>query len=543
MKALHKMARLSKPSQDRSRSKPQLGDSWVVESDGDDETDVPRSMRNSVSGASKTHSRRTDENNKTTPYEPVRRRSSRTDTRLGGEPELIMPSIHEESMDGARGPARKRIIKAERNSRPESSQGYSKEASRDPSTQDKLTKISETTEHILQSIFSYSWDIVCTVLRILKTPISYAIVFFVLFFGLLLLRNFVTTSVYSALSPICRIPGFSLLPLNICKSPVSARYNGENSSPVEFDQLMTVQSKFEEVLEASAGSASLPLDMKRGEISIRDLRQVVSYSRLDSKNELVLEFDGFIETARIASYDLQKFNSHVGRGVDNILSTARWTKRVLDDIAVRDGSRGAVASFVSDKLFWPFQPLKLTENALLDQYIKHTNIVEEEIARLIEEAQALLMVLQNLDDRLDVINGIAVRDGMQAKGSKDEILTHLFTMIGGNRKALGKYDAQLDLLQRVHQYRRSAVAHVSGTMIKLQIMGSELEELRERVGSARLLRDRTDIPLAVHIENIQLGVERLEAGRNHARMLENEHLRKTLDGQRGYDKERLIESR
>ena len=31
------------------------------------------------------------------------------------------------------------------------------------------------------------------------------------------------------------------------------------------------------------------------------------------RNELVLEFDGFIETARIASYDLQKFNSHVGR--------------------------------------------------------------------------------------------------------------------------------------------------------------------------------------------------------------------------------------
>jgi hypothetical protein len=31
------------------------------------------------------------------------------------------------------------------------------------------------------------------------------------------------------------------------------------------------------------------------------------------RNELVLEFDGFVETARIASYDLQKFNSHVGR--------------------------------------------------------------------------------------------------------------------------------------------------------------------------------------------------------------------------------------
>jgi hypothetical protein len=53
--------------------------------------------------------------------------------------------------------------------------------------------------------------------------------------------------------------------------------------PVEFDQLMTVQSKFEEVLEESAGGVSLPMDMKRGEASIRDLRQLVRYSQLHAK--------------------------------------------------------------------------------------------------------------------------------------------------------------------------------------------------------------------------------------------------------------------
>jgi hypothetical protein len=292
---------------------------------------------------------------------------------------------------------------------------------------------------------------------------------------------------------------------------------------------MTVQSKFEEVLEESAGGVSLPLDMKRGETSIRDLRQVVRFSQLHSKNELVLEFDGFIETARIASYDLQKFNSHVGRGVDNILATARWTKRVLDGIAARDGSRGAL------------QSLKFTEDALLDQYIQHTRIVEDEIHRLIAEAQALLLVLQNLEDRLDVIHGIATRDNTHAQLSKDEILSQLWTQLGGNRSKLGKYDSQLRLLQQVGEYRRTAWAHVSGTILKLQAMGAELEELRERVGSAELLRDRAHVPLSVHIENIELGVERLEAGRNQAKRVENEYLRKTLD--RGKEDERLIGSR
>ena len=540
------MARPTRTSQSRSRSKTELGDSWVVESDGDDETDTPSNMRTSTSSASKTHSPKAEEKNQPVSSEPMRRRSSRVDNRPSAEPEFIMPSIHEESLVNVRSPVKRRTLKGERSSRPELRNSNFGDNPENLSTDDKPVSYSEIAGHSLLSILNFLLDITWKVLHILKIPMAYIIAFGIMLWLILgvlvLLKNLMTTSISSALSPICRIPGVSFLHLDMCKLPISMRSDGGNSSPAEFDQLMTVQSKFEEVLEASAGSASLPLDMKRGEISIRDLRQVVSYSRLDSKNELVLEFDGFIETARIASYDLQKFNSHVGRGVDNILSTARWTKRVLDDIAVRDGSRGAIGSFISDKFLAPFQPIKFTENVLLDQYIKHTQIVEEEIIRLIDEAQALLMVLQNLDDRLDVINGIAVRDGIQAKGSRDEILTHLFTFIGGNRKALGKYDAQLDLLQRVHQYRRLAVAHVSGTMLKLQAMGSELEELRERVGSAELLRDRTDIPLAVHIENVQLGVERLEAGRSHARVLENERLRQTMDGRRRSDEERLIES-
>jgi hypothetical protein len=60
-------------------------------------------------------------------------------------------------------------------------------------------------------------------------------------------------------------------------------------------------------------------------------------------------------------------------------------------------------------------------------------------------------------------------------------------------------------------------------------MGSGLEDLRERVGSPELLRDRRDIPLSVHIENIQRGVERLEEQRLNSRKLENDHIRQTLE--------------
>lgn len=215
--------------------------------------------------------------------------------------------------------------------------------------------------------------------------------------------------------------------------------------------------------------------------------------------------------------------------MDSVIATTRWTTRVLDGIQERDASRGSISAFINDRVLAPFQPVKFTESILLDQYIQHTHVVEEEINKLIAEAQALLLVLNNLEDRLEVIHGIATREDMHAKALKDEILSELWTMVGGNRGKLNKMDRQLNLLQQVGIYRKNAYAHVSGTIIRLQAMGAGLEDLRERVGSPELLRDRIDIPLSVHLENIQKGVERLEEGRQNARKLEDEHIRRTLE--------------
>jgi len=117
---------------------------------------------------------------------------------------------------------------------------------------------------------------------------------------------------------------------------------------------------------------------------------------------------------------------------------------------------------------------------------------------------------------------------MHAKALKEEILQELWTMVGGNRGKLNKMDRQLDLLKQVGVYRKNAYAHVSGTIIRLQAMGAGLEDLRERVASPALLRG-VEIPLSVHMENIQKGVERLEEGRQNARKMEDEHIRRTLE--------------
>ncbi|MCJ1273047.1 hypothetical protein MMC21_000836 [Puttea exsequens] len=536
------MARERTPA--RTRPKSQLGDSYVVESDGDDgdsEYSTPYPPGTQADRTRQSPDGAETQMNK----DATRRRSSRTNGRASADPDFIMPSIYEGSVGGSwlgekkKRPRRSPIQGSRKPQVVRADEGRRSYQPQRAAQQDTLFQITQTAMHFVKPILVYVFDVLGGALYTLKTPIIYMVACWLIIGCLVFLQNLFFSSLYSALSPICRIPGASLFNLPMCESPVSVQYAGNEPPPVEFDQLMTVQNKFETVLQESASGVSLPLDMKRGETSIRDLRQVVRFSQLRSKNELVFEFDGFIETARIASYDLQKFNSHVGRGVDNILATARWTKRVLDGIAERDASQGAISWLVNDRILAPFQPIKFTEDAVLDQYLQHTHVVEEEINRLVTEAQALLLILQNLEDRLDVIHGIAIRDNLHAQGGKNEVLSQLWTMLGGNRNKLGKFDSQLRLLHEVNTYRQNAIAHVSGTLVRLQNIGAELEELRERVGGVELLGNKAGVPLCVHIENIEMGVERLERGRKGAKELENEELRKALDKGKGTD--RMIE--
>ncbi|KPI39050.1 uncharacterized protein AB675_4458 [Cyphellophora attinorum] len=404
------------------------------------------------------------------------------------------------------------------------------------------------------AVVGYFVDVVFSALKLLKTPISWIIAAYLLAGVLTLLRNFLTNSIYTAMTPICRLP-FAPTLIPICSyqsnfpGPDGQHHptiDASSSAPdPEFSSLMSAQNKLTGILDDTTASLSLPLSMKRSEVSIRDLRQIVRFSSLNSRHELVLEFDGFIETARAASFDLQKFNSHVGRAVDVTLSTARWTERILDDMAQknREASNTLVPRFVKN-LMTPFTPVPFTKSRLLDQYLVHTNLISEEIAKLIDEAQALLLVLQSLEDRLEVIHSISFSSSQNAQVSKDEILSHLWTMVGGNRAQLSKYNKHLRLLSQVGEYRTAAFAHVSGTILKLQAMGAELEELRTRVDAAGLEKQvRKEVSLEVHLESIRLGVERLEDGRAKAREVEKGYTRRVLDvseqGQLEVDEKRL----
>lgn len=392
----------------------------------------------------------------------------------------------------------------------------------------------------VQSLAGYLVDIVGLAFRNAKPLLGWLLLGYLIFGAFVFGAGFLTNTVHRAMTPICRIPGASWLNLPFCPSPEAAN---AIQGPAEFDKLVQVQSAFDDVLATTAIGANLPLDMKRSEASIRDLKHVVEYSSLPSRNELVFEFGGFIETARQASQDLSKFNSRIGRAVDHILSTNRWTLSVIDGVSASTSNQGTLTTWLSQNLnlFAPFQPTALSRDILLDQYLRHTSAVEDQINALITEAQALLNILDNLDARLDVIASIALRDDARVSENRDELFAYLWTKLGGNRSSVAKLTSQLTLLKEVGNYRRLAWAHVTTTIVKLQSIRDNLEDLRERVAMPEVV-GTDQVPLEVHIGAINLGIERLETQRDESRRVERENYARILaKGEEALERGRLVE--
>lgn len=381
-----------------------------------------------------------------------------------------------------------------------------------------------------------------------KRPLALLLAVYLSCGAIIITQNMLQKSIYVSLSPLCRVPGASLLSLPFCPE-TTFDVPEVNPNPVEFDDLMSVQAKFEDVLEKSVDGVSLPLEMKRSETSLRDLRTLVKHSDIQARDELIFEFDGFIDTARQSASDLQRFNTHVGSAVDAVITINRWTSRYIDSLAPLsdDGTSSSAIATWSDWVFSPFQPTEqvFSDRVLRDKYIEHTTLVSERIASLILEAQAILRLLTKAEDHLSLIYEVSSRSTETLSMRRDEILWNIWTLVGGNSKRLSNLSQQLNLLRKVDSQRSTAVAQVSALVLELEAIQAGLGDLRDRVAEPGVLRDADSpaaaLPLTIHIETIDRGVERLEDARRRIRATEDERVREALSrGGVRDDQDRMI---
>lgn len=227
-----------------------------------------------------------------------------------------------------------------------------------------------------------------------------------------------------------------------------------------------------------------------------------------------MELDRYIRISIHTTEGLTRFNGHIGAAVDHVLAMSRYTLRVLDGFQIQQESRGTIGQYL-EGLLTPFQPIKFTEDLLFDQFIEYTKAIEDEITKLLVDAEDLQLQLNLMESSTDTIGGIAYRDTKHANAQRDEIYSWLWTRVGGNRGRIGKINDEIDFLRKITFDRKSAAVHISTTILRLLDTKAQLENLRTRLASPDLLRESK--PLSVHIDTIMAGAERLEDKRQHAR--------------------------
>ncbi|KAJ4292773.1 hypothetical protein N0V90_009436 [Kalmusia sp. IMI 367209] len=456
------------------------------------------------------------------------------------EPSLIMPSMHT-SINGFNhaSPMRnsqlknRKLRQASTQSRSSRMSGSSQVTPRRASRTDPGPQQHEAAgpwhyielfrAHVLWPILKYLLDVFANAMNSFMKPIFGFLLGFVILIGLIHYSSIFLRNTFEViLAPVCMLP-FSSYFVPFCDTSPSSRQP-------DFEQLVTVQSAFEDVLEANKDSYALPANMKKSQVAIRDLRSQVKFSRLPSRAELEVEFDYFIETAREASDHLAKYNAKIGYVMDQTISTNKWTLQVLHGIASQAENTGRLPRAIAylNPLSVLYAPSDTLEQRIFEQYVLHVGKVKHDITGLIDMSESLIALLNALENRLDVIADIALRDDIHVSRDRELLLAQLWSRLGGNRSSKASSDASLQLLRQVMRYRSQAVQHVTATLLKLQEIAAGLENLRDGVAAPEVVGFRSDVPLQWHIEVVGRCIERLRDTRGETLAIEREAIKKGL---------------
>ena len=169
---------------------------------------------------------------------------------------------------------------------------------------------------------------------------------------------------------------------------------------------------------------------------------------------------------------------------------------------------------------------KSINEIVVETFGEAMNILSSDMGRLIIEAEANIVALNDLGERLSTLHDIVSREDLTLSGEKADLLANLWTTLGFNRHELRNFDQSLSLLKELKTYRQQALARVVAALQTLQSMSADMEDLRERVARPALTGSK--IPVEVHMKSIKFGLERLREGRTRAKELDEAAIKRVL---------------
>jgi hypothetical protein len=198
----------------------------------------------------------------------------------------------------------------------------------------------------------------------------------------------------------------------------------------------------------------------------------------------------------------------------------------INDYALHTIEEAAPKSNSLLSVLWPFPPPSPGEIATKEMFVQAMDVLSTSFERLILEAEVSYSNLEKLEERLTVMHELLTREDQQLNIERDELLAQLWTILGGNKDQVKKFDRNFFVLKNLSSYRKKARIHVISALQTLHAMKEDMDDLRERAAAPELTGSK--VPLEVHIRSIAAGLERLKESRAQAKKREDETVNRVL---------------
>ncbi len=142
-------------------------------------------------------------------------------------------------------------------------------------------------------------------------------------------------------------------------------------------------------------------------------------------------------------------------------------------------------------------------------------VLSSEVAKVILDSATITSRLDLLEEKLSTIRAVSEQEKLLTEAALGEVLSELWTVVGGNKVKLRHLGQQIDILHNVDWYRTLSVAHVVATTETLLHIEAELGELRNKLSAPELAG--STIPIEVHIASIERSARRLDEVKMRAR--------------------------
>ncbi|KAG8683575.1 hypothetical protein FRC09_015986 [Ceratobasidium sp. 395] len=289
--------------------------------------------------------------------------------------------------------------------------------------------VKDLIEIALVFVVATTLDVVKDIIVISKKPIAWVIVSYL---TLMALSGSGTFVVSSLMSPVCNLPLVSRA------IPYCSREYGR-SFFADFPKLASLQTRLEDVLDDSASTSIVAVDMKNSEIAVRDLTTLVKLSSLVAKDALVDRLNEFVVDAKTAGRNLHKFGGRVGGAVDQIVAMNEYVLKLLESTV--KNAQPQLSSGPIQRMVTALSPIRAPaatpgRKEVEAMWYQATGMMESTVRKLIIEAEANMVALDKLEEQLDMVNEMVLREDSRIRAQAEEVLGELWTMLGGNRSKL-----------------------------------------------------------------------------------------------------------